>query len=143
MDNQCGTFASLHVSDLMTARVIRVSEKEIMARAATTLAQARITGAPVVDDEGRLVGVLSVTDFVHSGSGERASAADTDLVERHMTSPAISVTPETELSEAALLMCQKHIHRLPVVDQEGRPIGLVSSLDIVASVVQPAMSNSL
>ena len=126
----------MHVSDLMTKQVIHLHQMDTMGMAAKVFAQQRITGAPVCNDFGHCVGVLSVTDFVHDGPATQDHSLNEDLVGHHMTSPVVSVAPSANLADAALIMCQKHIHRLPVVDESDALVGMISSLDLVAALVQ-------
>lgn len=85
-----------------------------------------ITGAPVVDEKGRPVGVVSLHDLV-SRTGARAA----DL----MTSPAATVHVDAPIAEAGRLLAETGYHRLVVVDWEGRAVGVVSSLDVIRGLM--------
>jgi CBS domain-containing protein len=124
--------------------------------AAHLLSETQVSGAPVVDEMGRCVGVLSATDFMHwVGYGERGASrpggpdpADfssprqfgnvddlpADEVETYMTADPVTVPPTTPVAELSRLMIDGHIHRLIVADAGGRPVGVVSSTDILAAV---------
>src|SRR5262249_55086265 len=124
--------------------------------AAHLLLEMQISGAPVVDESGECVGVLSATDFMHSvGHGERSGsrpsysnpgcfhsawqvgdeeALPTDDVGNYMTGDPVTVPPSTSIVELARKMTDAHIHRIIVVDAQHRPIGVVSSTDILAAV---------
>jgi CBS domain-containing protein len=133
--------------------------------AARLLARAGVSGAPVVDPEGRCVGVLSANDFVaYADKGHRAAKrphprscahsawqvidferVPEEEVEQFMTADPATVRPTTPLAELAQMMVDAHIHRLIVVDADDRPVGIVSSTDILAAVArsaQPALAAS-
>lgn len=147
----------LRVSDVMTRAVISVPAGVAMPVAAATLVDSRISGAPVVNEQGRCVGVLSAADFVrravwtdevprrkganeccpttsHLTDGDRRRPA-TDLVASYMSPAVHSVNVNRPLMEAARLMCQHHIHRLIVLNDEGRPAGVLTSLDLTAALI--------
>jgi CBS domain-containing membrane protein len=146
---------SLRVSDVMNKRVISVSNRDAMQDAARRMTEHSISGAPVVDERGCCVGVLSATDFVRErncacadNDGVRRSlvqdgrnrpwqidACRNDLVADHMSAAVQSIAADKLLLAAARAMCAQHIHRLPVLDAGGRPIGMITSLDVVAAVV--------
>jgi len=145
----------LTAADLMSRDVVSIPQDMSLRAAAHLLSQAHITGAPVVNAEGQCVGVLSATDFLHSVEEPnrpylttRSVTADancewqyTDLeavpaddVRTHMTSDPVTVAPETSICAMAEMMVEAHIHRVIVTDKGGRPIGMVSSTDILAAV---------
>jgi CBS-domain-containing membrane protein len=147
----------LTASDVMSRDVIVVPRKMSLRAAAHMLAQAHISGAPVVDDTGRCVGVLSVTDLIHwLSQGDRtAKQRDSDLepicsdwqvvdldvvpadeVCHYMTADVVTALNGTPIGELAQKMLDARIHRIIVTDAEGRPIGIVSSTDILAAVAK-------
>jgi predicted transcriptional regulator len=124
--------------------------------AARILARANVTGAPVVNDLGQCIGVLSATDFMNLVKKERVAGGlrprenhctawqisegaleSTCRVEDLMTHDPVLVEPGTKITELARMMMDAHIHRLIVVDCATRkPIGIVSSMDILAAVAR-------
>jgi len=101
----------------------------------------RISGLPVVDGAGGLVGVLSQTDLARARATEYLWANWPGLAVRHlMTSPAITVRRSTPLPIAARQMERRHLHRLVVVadDDETFPIGILSMTDLVHAIVDEA-----
>jgi CBS domain-containing protein len=108
----------------------------------------------VVDEEGRCVGVISAKDFLRwAERGEQAAAVrptsecvcsdwqvivpeelPRDEVHWYMTTDLVTADPGTPLPELARRMLDAHIHRLVVVDEERRPVGIVTSTDILAAV---------
>jgi predicted transcriptional regulator len=149
---------SLKAADLMSRNVVMLSQEMSLQLAARLLARAGVTGAPVVDDRGQCVGVLSATDFMHSVEHERKSAGSGDCfkawqqvpegdvsgcrVADCMTPDPVLVTPDVRIGELARMMMDAHIHRIIVVDgPTNRPVGVVSSMDLLAAVAraeQPA-----
>ena len=154
---------SLIAADVMSTRLVTVPEEMSLAGAARLLSGARVSGAPVVDAEGRCIGVLSAGDFVswaEKGEGsakqlqERCDCAysawqvldaDTlprDSVASYMTADPVMTAPSTPIDEMARMMVDAHIHRVVVVDEDERPIGIVSSTDILAAVAYAREKNA-
>jgi CBS domain-containing protein len=125
------------VGDLMALDPIVIKANAPLAEAAELLDRHRISGLPVVDAGGSLVGVVSQTDLVRARSTEYLWSNWPGLAVRHlMTSPAITVTRSTPLGIAAARMERQHIHRLVVVadDDERLPIGILSMTDLVHAI---------
>ena len=148
-------FAALRVVDVMTENVVSITINNTMSEAADSFMEHQITGAPVIDEQGRCVGVLSASDFVYSKAEEldRTSKLGDylcschpsglysidevrqDLVRQHM-SPAVQTIDENALLlTAAKCMCREHVHRLIVVDSRGAPKGILTSLDLIGAMV--------
>jgi predicted transcriptional regulator len=148
---------TLIAGDLMSGPVLAIPRAMSLRGAAHLLSQAAISGAPVVDDNGRCIGVISSTDFVAwADKGKEASKVHpqscgcfhsawevhdlqqvpTDEVGEYMTADPVTVPQEMEIIELAQIMRNAHIHRVIVVDDNDRPIGVVSSTDILAAVAQ-------
>jgi CBS-domain-containing membrane protein len=138
---------SLSASDVMNRKVSSIPSRYSMELAGAALVQAGVSGAPVVDDEGRCVGVLTATDFLRigrcaagtsdqdreSGGLSREGDASAGRVADNM-SVAQTVTPDTPLLKAVEVMCAAHIHRLIVLDERAVPVGIVSTLDVMAAL---------
>lgn len=148
MNSAIERLLTLRVRDVMRREVITVQSKDTMGQAATVLDTHQITGLPVVDATGACVGILSSSDFVHKemASATRSatrSASDAlclepielNLVEDHMSPLVQTVDIETPIMNAARILCAEHIHRLVAVDESQMPVGILSSLDIVACMV--------
>ena len=131
------------VGDLMALDPIVVRANAPLSEAAELLDRHHISGMPVVDGAGDLVGVLSQTDVVRARSTEYLWANWPGLAVRHlMTSPAVTVHRSTPLTMAAARMEREHIHRLVVVadDDETLPIGILSMTDLVHAIAtQPRL----
>jgi len=139
----------------MSKNVVSISVRDTMAHAAKTLCAHAISGVPIVDERERISGVLSALDFVktigctsddnRSGKGQLTPKAENglectkgcegDLVCLHMTPVVQSIASNQSLLAAARTMCNKHIHRLPVLDDQNRTIGIITALDVVAALV--------
>jgi CBS domain-containing protein/nitroimidazol reductase NimA-like FMN-containing flavoprotein (pyridoxamine 5'-phosphate oxidase superfamily) len=114
--------------------------------AAARLRSAGCSALPVIDEDGRVVGVLSEADLVvkaerpappaAAGSGSFADRLErrrwSGTVAAHlMSQPAVTVGPDAGLADAARLMHRHGLKRLPVVDEAGRPVGIVSRSDLL------------
>jgi CBS domain-containing protein len=129
------------VADVMALDLIVVRANAPLEQAAELMDHHRVSGLPVVDGAGTLVGVVSQTDLVRARSTEYLWANWPGLAVRHlMTAPPITVTRSTPLSIAAARMERNHIHRLVVVadDDETIPIGILSTTDLVHDMARIA-----
>ena len=129
------------VADVMALDLIVVRADAPLEQAAELMDHHRVSGLPVVDSAGTLVGVVSQTDLVRARSTEYLWANWPGLAVRHlMTAPPITVTRSTPLSAAAARMERNHIHRLVVVadDDETIPIGILSTTDLVHDMARLA-----
>jgi CBS domain-containing protein len=127
-----------------------IPQHTTLREAAHLLTRDRISGAPVVDADGRCIGVLSSSDFViwagKEGDGKAVhflapwgEVIDIDdspdnEIRHYMTAQPITVTPTAPIGELAQKMVDAHIHRILVVVDEARPRGIVTSTDILAAV---------
>jgi CBS domain-containing protein len=116
---------STPVSRIMSLNVQCVTEDVSLPALATCLLEGGYSGAPVVDDEGVPVGVVSKTDLLRHGVTREGRVKDI------MTPMSFTLHEEQSLSKASALMAYEGIHRLPVVDAAGKVVGLLSSLDIL------------
>jgi CBS domain-containing protein len=124
------------VGELMTGDPVVAFLDMPLADAAAIMDFYRVSGLPVVDWEGRVVGVVSQTDLLHARTTEALWSAWPGLAVRHlMTQPAVTVTPDVTVDEAARLMEERRIHRLVVTAADGEtPIGVLSVSDLVRSM---------
>jgi CBS domain-containing protein len=109
------------VKDVMTRDVISFQEKTPLDEVAETLSRRHITGAPVLDSDGYVVGIVSEVD-VFARHGQTASDV--------MSPNVITVGEETSLEEVAQIMAGERIRRLPVLSA-GKLVGLVSRSDVL------------
>ncbi len=125
----------LVVGDVMSVDPITVSADSSIEQAQEILRANRITGLPVVDDDGNLVGVLSQSDLVwgpglHVAALLRKKPSGLRVGEL-MTSPAVTVDLDCSVIEAARVMLENRVHRVVAVDPHGRPVGVLSATDYV------------
>jgi len=204
MTANADSFFRLTAADLMIREVVTIPANLPLREAAQLLSRTQISGAPVVDSEGKCVGVLSATDFLRwaekqggitlcasaqlprtcsfwvrqrdalgrevtlctlpPGSCSLQVAQKTeenkellvcrephsvptdwqvvqmdelppDAVRDYMTTDVVTVAPESSIHDLARMMLDAHIHRLIVVDNRFRPVGVVSSTDILVAVI--------
>jgi CBS domain-containing protein len=128
---------TITVHDVMTPDPIVLDAGASLQTAARVLEENEISGVPVVDDTGALIGVLSETDLVRARATEHLWQRWPGLSVRHlMHSPALTADAEMSLQEAAALMERAHVHRLVVVaDDQQTPIGVISTSDLVRAMV--------
>jgi CBS domain-containing protein len=137
----------MKISELMQREVVTVTPSATLKEAATLLTQHRISGLPVVEADGRLVGVVSEADILRKEDGLPLELSgffgrlledaygdqeryDARTVEQAMTPTPITISPSADVVEAARLMTTHHVNRLPVVDRD-RLVGIVSRADLV------------
>lgn len=129
------TADDLRVEDLMTIDPVTVSTDTMIEDAEELLRRNRISGLPVVDEAGRLVGVISQTDLLY------LAVPSVQSLIRHrergirvgevMSTPPVTIDGERPIRDAARLMDRERLHRLVAIDGGGRPIGVISAMDFV------------
>lgn len=126
----------LLVADCMTIDPIVVSADAPLEEAARLVHAFAVSGLPVVDGNGSLVGVISQTDLIaiqDTAIGRLIRTHASGLrVGELMSSPPITIPMTGTMHEAAVMMRELHVHRLVAVDDGGRPIGVLSATDFVA-----------
>ena len=137
----------MKVRDVMTTTVFTVPPDMPLKEVATRMLEYGISGLPVVDGEQNVVGVLSETDIlykettapkrdglvdwlVHYGEDPPAAKLNARMARQAMTTPAVTITPRRSVADAAELMLEVGIDRLPVVDA-GELVGIVTRADLV------------
>lgn len=140
------------VSDVMTTEVATVGCGTGYKEIADLLVQHGISGVPVLADDGALVGVVTESDLLskvertdragaHPLLSRRTRAhqrkASGDTAADLMSSPVVTTGPDATLAAAARKMEGEHVKRLPVVDGEGRLLGVVSRRDLVRVYTRP------
>ena len=128
------------VGDVMTPDPITILAGASVQTAARLLEENEISGVPVVDADGALVGVLSESDLVRARGTENLWKRWSDLAVRQlMHAPVLTADRSMDLQEAAALMERTHVHRLIVVGEDQRtPIGVISTSDLVRTMVGEA-----
>ncbi len=142
---------SATVRDVMTTSVVAVRKDASFKEMAAMLRSRRISAFPVVDDAGRVIGVVSEGDLLVK---EAVQADGTSLLAalRHlkeddkatgitagdlMTGPAVTIGPDAQVEDAARLMYDRRVKRLPVVNTAGRLLGIISRVDVLAVFSRP------
>lgn len=135
----------MRVEDVMTRAVCAVRPDATLKEVAEVLATRRIAGVPVVDEEQHVLGVVSEADFLAKQSGARPFARivsgetrgefEAKLHARTagdaMTRPAVTVYAHAPLAEAARLMVEREVNRLPVLGRDDTLLGIVTRADVV------------
>ena len=150
MNSAIERIVGLRVKDIMNDHVMTVSDSDEMQSAAKRIFDSEVTGAPVVNAMGECIGVLSASDFVGRDAGRhelelltrtnpnepyRIECLNDNLVGTHMSPLVQTVSDEAPILAAARIMCTEGIHRLIVVDEKKHPVGIISTLDLVAAMV--------
>jgi CBS-domain-containing membrane protein len=139
------------VRDVMTTRVVAVRTSASFREMAEMLRKTKISAFPVLDDTERVIGVVSEADMLvkeavladgtsvfaalrHFREDDKAAGVTAgDL----MTSPAITISPDAPVPEAARVMYDRRIKRLPVVTTAGHLLGIISRVDVLAVFNRP------
>ncbi|WP_300614447.1 CBS domain-containing protein [Trebonia sp.] len=139
------------VRDVMTTHVVAVRQDASFKDMAVRLREHRVSAFPVLDDQDRVIGVVSEADLLTkealdlTGPGkvggilhhrEQAKAAGLTAADL-MTSPPVTIGPNEFVAHAARLMYARRVKRLPVVDDDGRLIGIVSRADVLSVYSRP------
>ena len=145
------------VEEYMSRDVVSLTDDMPIEQASCYLSEHKITGAPVVSrDTGVLEGMLSQTDLLYKAAGKarvplntkglatstaryasntmKLRKAGADSVAYAMTSPVVSVSPQTSMQEAAALLLRHHVSRLPVTGDDGKLVGILTTTDVMSAV---------
>ncbi|MFD5549552.1 CBS domain-containing protein [Streptomyces goshikiensis] len=136
------------VSDVMTHTAIAIGREASYKEIVELLHEWKVSAVPVLEGEGRVVGVVSEADLLLKEGFRReeavlpdqldeASKADGVLAEDLMSSPAVTVHPRATVTEAARIMARKGVKRLPVVNDVGLLEGVVSRGDLLKVFLRP------
>ncbi|WP_306185388.1 MULTISPECIES: CBS domain-containing protein [unclassified Streptomyces] len=145
------------IGSVMTAEVVRAEYGTPFKEVARMLADHRISGLPVVDDDEHVMGVISETDLLTRqvlGTGSRepgrrfrtlltmtarcqAIKAKARTAGQLMSEPPITVHAEDTIVEAARTMAERQVERLPVIDEEDRLVGIVTRRDLLCVFLRP------
>lgn len=144
-------------SDIMVCEPVCVERSTTIRELARLFEEYEISGAPVVDQQGKVVGIVSKTDLIRRCSEgtvdippaylfeviSEQGGADTEVirealicVEDFMTTNPVTVVPTTPARQIAQVMHEGRIHRVVVVNDDGYPIGIITSLDMLGAFPQ-------
>jgi len=137
--------------DVMTTPALVIHADMDLIQAATLLAEKRISGAPVTDSSGRVIGVISEKDFLRqmgaaqtdsfmkvisdclTSKGCTATPMRNQKAAHIMTSPAVTATEHMSVLDIARILTGRGINRIPVVDGDVRPLGIVTRTNLLTS----------
>lgn len=148
----------MKVKDIMTKEVITLKPEMAIKEVAQTLYKNGITGAPVIDEKGKIIGIITEYDLIHKESKvhlpsyirildsilylENPEHTEEDLVKilaleasEIMTREVVTISPESSVEDLATLIKERHINPVPVVRNE-KLVGIVSRADIVKILVK-------
>ncbi|KAB1990320.1 CBS domain-containing protein [Streptomyces triticiradicis] len=146
------------VGSVMTADVVRAEYGTPFKEVARLLADHRISGLPVVDEDDKVIGVVSETDLMlhraatpdpyepdhHArlaglipGARRQAAKNNARTAGGLMTAPPVTVHADDTVVQAARTMARKHVDRLPVLDEEDRLVGIVTRGDLLRGFLRP------
>ncbi|CAL9654092.1 CBS domain-containing protein [Streptomyces sp. enrichment culture] len=149
---------NLKVGCVMTTEVVRAEYGTPFKAVARLLAEHRVSGLPVVDDDQHVIGVVSETDLMlHQAATplayeppprfgvarltprarRRAAKVRACTAGRLMTAPAVSAHADDTVVEAARTMVEHRVNRLPVVDEDDRLVGVVTRHDLLQTFLRP------
>jgi CBS domain-containing protein len=134
----------MRVREVLTTDVVTVTPATPLRSVAELLLRNHISGVPVVDELGKVLGVVSEADIVWkeaAADGGRPvrtwlAKLEARTAGEAMTSPAITVGADYRVADAARLMSRRGVNRLPVVDDEGTLTGIVTRADLVRAFVR-------
>jgi CBS domain-containing protein len=119
----------MQLTDVMATHVVTVSPATRLGDAARRMVEADVGAAMVVDTDGELAGVITERDLM------RCVSEGTDPstpVEQRMTRHVLTASPDTAIPEAMALMVDGHFRHLPIVNEDGHVVGVISMRDLMA-----------
>jgi CBS domain-containing protein len=134
--------AAMKVVDLMSRELVTLGRNDTLDLANSIMSLGRIRHMPVLDEDGALCGIVSQRDLFRGalatalgyGSAAQAKLLGSLLVKEVMATELFTSTPETSIAEAGMLMLERKVGCLPVLDG-GRLVGLITEADFVKHVV--------
>ncbi len=115
--------------DIMTRKIYTISPEASVQEVAQLLSRERISGAPVVDKDGKLLGIVTQANIIWNVDRDGLRVADI------MNPEIIAVDEKTPVGEIAMLMSKHNIKRVPVMCN-GKMVGIISRADLVQAVAQ-------
>ena len=126
----------MHARDLMTSPTMTCHVNDPLTVAAARMWDADIGVVAVVNDDGKLTGVITDRDICMAAFTQ-GRALDTMLVNSAMAKHVVSARPDANLTEIEQLMAKHQVRRIPIVDESGKPIGIVSLNDLAIEIAKP------
>ena len=138
------------VAEVMTFNVVAVRQEAEFKEIVSVMHRRRVSAFPVLDSGDRVIGIVSEADLLpreayparpvtarHEARRRVPAKAAALTAAELMTSPAITIAPQSTVTEAARIMHTKKVKRLPVVDDDGRLVGIVSRVDLLGVYDRP------
>lgn len=133
---------SIRVADYMTRRLITLSPSQSVNQAIRLLLDNGISGAPVVDEAGELVGIFSESDCLKGAIHSGYHGTEIGSVAEFMSVQVQTLSPEDSVLSAADIFLNQHRRRLPVLDQ-GKLVGQISRRDVLRAMSDFAERSSV
>ncbi len=139
----------MRVLDIMSIDVLTVSPEDSLKAAARQMVERGVSGLPVVNAEGRLVGIITEADFLEREADRSHrrlldalmhkpdAVSEAETVGEVMSTHPVVIYPEASVTEAARVMSHHRVKRLPVVNDEGELQGIISRGDVVTVFTRP------
>jgi len=139
----------MRVLDIMSIDVLTVSPEDSLKAAARLMVERGVSGLPVVDSAGKLVGIITEADFLEREADRSHrrlldalmhkpdTVSEAETVGEVMSTHPVIIYPEASVTEAARVMSHHHVKRLPVVNDEGELQGIISRGDVVTVFTRP------
>ncbi len=120
----------LKAKDIMMKEVITIGPDILLKKAIKKLLENKVSSMPVVDDTGKMVGIISCEDILNLAFDGYLNNTKVEMV---MTKNVVYFKPDTNIEEIALAISRNHFHRVPIIEN-GRIVGIVSRTDIVKNI---------
>ena len=139
----------MRVLDIMSIDVLTVSPEESLKAAARLMVERGVSGLPVVNEAGMLIGIITEADFLEREADRSHrrlldalmhkpdTVSEAETVGEVMSTHPVIIYPEASVTEAARVMSHHHVKRLPVVNDEGELQGIISRGDVVTVFTRP------
>ncbi|MCE4612335.1 MAG: CBS domain-containing protein [Desulfurococcales archaeon] len=123
---------AITVSSIMSKNIYSLNENRTVADAARVMKETKTGSILVVNPQGVIVGVVTERDLVYKvlAEGRDAQTRLKDIMTRDIK----TVKPSSTLAEAAKIMIEMEVRHIPVVDEAGRPVGILSIRDLIESI---------
>jgi CBS domain-containing protein len=142
------------VRSVMTEKVVSATRDMSIHEAARLLSEHKITGMPVISEDNRVIGVISEVDILSPEGTKKENAVDkllralrgrlgtkrpdAERVEDSMNAPPVTTLADADVKEVAAVLDMHRIKRLPVVDHDGKLVGIISRGDIIRAMGKKA-----
>ena len=134
----------MFVRDHMVSPAVTVAPDLPFQDALKLMQESKLRRLPVVDEQGKLIGIVAERDLLYASPSPATTLSVWELtyilskikVEELMTKKVVTTTPDTPIEDAASLMVEKDVGGLPVVDEENKPVGIITAQDIFTTLVE-------